>query len=619
MERGNRKIDREEDRSQVKLYKTRHGWVSCLTRFFHLLSFGAKSEVRAEQFVNPDDLKDHVSGSTESYLKGMSVLGATMLGIGGAAAVAPTTVHAATETAGDQGSVVLGSASQASASTSQSTSLSQDSGSTSGSTSNASTSGSTSAASNSSSTSGQQSNSGSLTNGSTSQASTSGSMNSESAAQISASESTSASAATNSLSIATSTSVADSVSIAESQLSSTASRNQLAGLSALANFVAIDTSTHVASESELRKALDDGATEITLDNDIQINHGTLTIGHSVTINGNGHTLTLGNNHFEAKNLLNDVTFKLQNMNLSYKSYGVKLNANKNFTVIFDDVQATGGTLAWANTYTPNNGNNTFVFSGNTTVTADAGSSFFDFSGTTVIYGMDHVEISAGANVTFNNNNVADYTIQSRYDDAESFVIDKNATVTFNGAKQGNILLEQNHAGEHTVVVGENATLNMTATGFNIKSAGWGAQTVEFRSGSKANLITTGNSSKGTASAGKQDGNIIIGTLNNRNAELTIKIDPNAAVTMTAPSGVNNIAPYGGRIVNVDINNPEVVVLNNGATSGDAYGNKVAVNLSNANVKVNDGKFTDVIGTNSTVYTGTNTGTVTGSTEVPHNC
>ena len=113
MERGHRKLDLEEDRSQVKLYKTRHGWVSCLTRFFHLLSFGTKSEVRAEQFVNPDDLKDQLNGSSDSYLKGMTVLGATMLGIGGVAAAAPTTVHAATETVGDQGSVVLGSAGQA--------------------------------------------------------------------------------------------------------------------------------------------------------------------------------------------------------------------------------------------------------------------------------------------------------------------------------------------------------------------------------------------------------------------------------------------------------------------------------------------------------------------------
>lgn len=356
MERGNRKIDREEDRSQVKLYKTRHGWVSCLTRFFHLLSFGAKSEVRAEQFVNPDDLKGHVNGSTESYLKGMSVLGATMLGIGGAAAVAPTTVHAATETAGDQGSVVLGSASQASASTSQSTSLSQDSGSTSGSTSNASTSGSTSAASNSSSTSGQQSNSGSLTSGSTSQASTSGSMNSESAAQISASESTSASAATNSLSIATSTSVATSAL----NSTSAAKANTIAALNGIVALAANTTnSTTVSTADELRKAmLDTSITDIYLSNDITLNSAiTLTnMNRVVTIHGNGHYINAANYADGGIFINNDSRYSaditIENATLYNQSQlgFAHMNGWGTDTVTYRDVTAFGGTLVWTQTH-----------------------------------------------------------------------------------------------------------------------------------------------------------------------------------------------------------------------------------------------------------------------------
>jgi hypothetical protein len=77
--RKNRKVDREEDQSRVKMYKTHRGWFSCLSRFFHLISFGSKTDVQAPSIVNQDEIDNKLSDTTESYLKGLGVL-STILG-----------------------------------------------------------------------------------------------------------------------------------------------------------------------------------------------------------------------------------------------------------------------------------------------------------------------------------------------------------------------------------------------------------------------------------------------------------------------------------------------------------------------------------------------------------
>ena len=123
MRNNNRKFDEEEDRSKVKLYKTHRGWMSCLTRFFHLVSFSSKEEVRPQQFVDPDSIDDDKFGdTTDAYMKGLAAL-TTILGVSAVGAAAPTAVHAATNTTEDQGSQVVGSTST-SASESVSTSTS---------------------------------------------------------------------------------------------------------------------------------------------------------------------------------------------------------------------------------------------------------------------------------------------------------------------------------------------------------------------------------------------------------------------------------------------------------------------------------------------------------------
>lgn len=126
----------QENGSKVKLYKTKHGWFSALTRFFKLFSFRSKKEVKPTNFDDLDSLKDkHDSTMPDAYKKGAATM-ATLLGAGVIGTTSPTEAHAAT-TIVDQNSHVVGSGS-----TSTSTSTSQMTGSTS--TSTSTTSGSTS-------------------------------------------------------------------------------------------------------------------------------------------------------------------------------------------------------------------------------------------------------------------------------------------------------------------------------------------------------------------------------------------------------------------------------------------------------------------------------------------
>lgn len=124
----------QETKSKVKLYKTKRGWFSALTRFFGLFSFMSKKEVQPIDLNDLDALKD--ADTSDNYKKGIATV-ATLFGMGAIGAVSPTEVHAATTTV-DHSSQVIGSGS-----TSVSTSISQSMTSTSGSTASQSTSTST--------------------------------------------------------------------------------------------------------------------------------------------------------------------------------------------------------------------------------------------------------------------------------------------------------------------------------------------------------------------------------------------------------------------------------------------------------------------------------------------
>lgn len=61
----------QEDKSKVKLYKTKHGWFSALTRFFKIFAFRSKREVKTTDFNDLDSLKNmHNSDTADAYKKG---------------------------------------------------------------------------------------------------------------------------------------------------------------------------------------------------------------------------------------------------------------------------------------------------------------------------------------------------------------------------------------------------------------------------------------------------------------------------------------------------------------------------------------------------------------------
>lgn len=100
----------QENGSKVKLYKTKHGWFSALTRFFKLFSFRSKKEVKPTNFNDLDSLKDkHDSAMPDAYKKGAATM-ATLLGAGVIGTTSPTEAHAAATTV-DQNSHVVGSGS----------------------------------------------------------------------------------------------------------------------------------------------------------------------------------------------------------------------------------------------------------------------------------------------------------------------------------------------------------------------------------------------------------------------------------------------------------------------------------------------------------------------------
>ena len=63
----------QEDKSKVKLYKTKHGWFSALTRFFKLFSFSSKKEVQEKEKQARESLLRQQQTSLANLAKGSQV------------------------------------------------------------------------------------------------------------------------------------------------------------------------------------------------------------------------------------------------------------------------------------------------------------------------------------------------------------------------------------------------------------------------------------------------------------------------------------------------------------------------------------------------------------------
>ncbi|WP_225432062.1 serine-rich glycoprotein adhesin, partial [Limosilactobacillus reuteri] len=600
----------QEDKSKVKLYKTKHGWFSALTRFFKLFSFSSKKEVKATDFNDLDSLKNmHTSDTADVYKKGAATM-ATLLGAGVIGTTSPTEAHAATTTV-DQSSQVIGSGS-----TSSSTSTSQ---------SKTSTSESTTSTSNVSSGSTSSSTSTSESNISTSESTTSnsnvssGSISTSTSAASSQSASTSTSLTSSSMSGSLANSETSSSSNddfetftkeASNNTATTAfSANQSLSLRtptenirtiALFNSSFIQTNAteeegtaNVSTADEFINAIKDSNIS-TIKLTANIDLGNLGKGdykippHSFTIDGsNGNDKYELNIGYRSIWLNNTTTSKQYKTTIkSVKLYtadqgGFTILGGGAHTLIYDNVDATGGTAVRADNTTDLkvfeirgnttiNGVNSYQYNGNTYTTGTGYTT--DTGYTTLICGGNNLKIDDGASLTINNS-ITPFDITILGNNNEHVVsVGNNANLTINntynyrsGDNVANIALTTLPKGNASFIAGENSNINLNTSGTNIYFSGYYNNTATFNQGTNATLSGNCNfyfyAYKSTI------------TINDP-AHLTL--NTTTGTTFSTYSRIfSSILPsiFSSPSVTVNAKNTNVVVTNNGViTESNYFGN-----------------------------------------------
>ncbi|WP_102816715.1 serine-rich glycoprotein adhesin, partial [Limosilactobacillus reuteri] len=577
----------QETKSKVKLYKTKRGWFSALTRFFGLLSFMSKKEVQPIDLNDLDALKD--ADTSDNYKKGIATV-ATLFGMGAIGAVSPTEVHAATTTV-DYSSQVIGSGS-----TSVSTSTSQSMTSTSGSTASQSTSTSTVSQSMQSNSLSVNSVSGSTTSTTIFEGTTTSSMVSENSSNsISGSQaiensdaasidhSGSHSNSTTADSITGSTSLDnEKTSIEESASTSYLEDNGMAtilpvtgnndGETSVANRTVTEDNIvqlaesikEVSNEEELKAALQDASittiklkNNITLNNAITINNG----NRNITIIGDGHYINalnsdggiiLNNSSGSAK-----IDLTIENATLYNTSkYGfVNMSSNGADTVTYKDVTAYGGTLVWSK---PVAGIKTLNLVGNTTLNSvisyevdgqshntEVFSQITQVSDneiaykSTALYVSNAINIADDANIVLKNSAtdidmwlLTNTNISVSLSSNESTVtVGSNASLTMENIGKTEYNIKLDGARANNFIVSENATVKMSAKVDNVRivprSTGLiNRGTIDFAKGSNVTLeVITGSNFR------------IAGTFAN-------KINFNGTATLIKHEGTNDTSMYG---------------------------------------------------------------------------
>ncbi|MCC4335643.1 serine-rich glycoprotein adhesin, partial [Limosilactobacillus reuteri] len=569
----------QENGSKVKLYKTKHGWFSALTRFFKLFSFRSKKEVKPTNFNDLDSLKDkHDSAIPDAYKKGAATM-ATLLGAGVIGTTSPTEAHAATTTV-DQNSHIVGSGS-----TSTSTSTSQMTGSTSTSTSTTSGSTSTSTVSSTSSststtTSTTGSTSTSQSTGSTS-ASTSTSIASGSGStSISNSNSTSFASASTSISNSTlsgldNNAVANSVTQNLETTTNTANLTNAALASAYqTNLIQVQNrSVNTTNENDTVQAEDIQADK-TVSNASELEEALLdtsvhtikltdniTLSSHITISGNTNrdiTIYGSSNHGIDKYYINAtdrhsgifLSSSAKSLNITFENvtlynqgdHGfVRMSGSGNNTVTYKNIEAYGGTLIWSET---NAGSNQLTLAGTTTLNSvpsytingqtyktsawGMGTHNPNTHSTNAIYVSNEVNIADNANVTVNNTftNIDFRVIGDNSTPQTSVVtVGKNATLTMDNGNQTSFNIKLDGTKSNAFTVDEGAKVQMSAKVDNVRILGldgkYGTGVVSFAKGSNVTMdAQTGSNLRMGAKASNQ-------------------VDFNGTATLIKQSGASN--------------------------------------------------------------------------------
>ncbi|MEY8441194.1 pectate lyase-like adhesive domain-containing protein [Lactobacillaceae bacterium 24-114] len=558
----------KEEHSRVKLYKTHQGWMSSLTCFAELFFLSNKKKIRSQY-----------SSNSNSYLKGVGIKGvgilATVTGVFALGAIAtPTVAHADTVETNNISQIIAPETSTISENTLESTTPS---------TSNVSPE-----------TGGTPQGNSSLNNGSSSSQSESNySLTSDSTSE-------------NDTSVQSGSQITSSLSNTDLQISDSnnvnvqTTKSIISNRSLNASLLATDTGVDVSTAQDFYNQIVNGTSSIlnlTGDIDLGAAYGSSTLvmstPHSVTINGNGYTINFGNTQINP-----NWTSPTDELNITFNDikiytasqYGAvfmntpKLFSNPKIRLVYNNVEAIGGTAVFADT-TANNGIGnaytglplkTFEINGNTTIT---GVNTYTYNGTTYTPSYNNTAGHGAALISPAFNVIID-------NDA-NVVLDAGGNALYNIQLQGN-------RGTHTISIGDNAYLEMKgATYSNIYMP-------SYNNGD--NVINIGNNAKVIMKVDDNATDNIDFNYNNASVNNTININPGAKVTLNGPS---NFSAYG--TVTVNINTPSYVYLTNGG--GKAYGGRATytVNASRTSIITVDGdqKFASPL-------VETNTATIKGS-------
>ncbi|NGC78902.1 serine-rich glycoprotein adhesin, partial [Lactobacillus reuteri] len=597
----------QENGSKVKLYKTKHGWFSALTRFFKLFSFRSKKEVKPTNFNDLDSIKDKNDTIPDAYKKGATTM-ATLLGAGVVGTTSPTEAHAATTTV-DQNSQIVGSGS-----TSTSTSTVSGSASTMTSTTSSTSTSTSTTTSTSKSTSTSQSTG--STNTSTSTSTSTSTVSQSSSNSISTSESTSLTSVSGSLANGNST-VSDNAStiiptdevqtsVTQSLLTQntvnnaiTAATTMLYNTNLIQSKAANDESVTVDNSNDFNKALaNTNISEINLAGDVTSTGTTKVLNRDLTINGGGHRIYVDGDG--SRTIINNGSVTVNNATIynagMYGAFDLETSAGP-ATLTYNNVTAYGGTAVFTDTTTANN--KTFEVQGKTTInyvasyTKQSGKKIntttftVNTAGSSQVYVGGTVIVHDGAQFTVNGTNQINNNIEIKGSVTDhGLIIGQNATVKLNGANRGNVLIDQVGAGysgyQNTISVGENSKVDMEAGHVNILINNQGPKDINFASNSQVNL-TVNHSLDSANKIYVGDGNIVTYSSNtyynaaswgatnaaqNQNSYTTnVTFAKDSSATLTVDNIDSNNIASADRI-NVNITDPRIVTLNN--TGGNAY-------------------------------------------------
>ncbi|WP_267202257.1 serine-rich glycoprotein adhesin [Limosilactobacillus kribbianus] len=621
--RKNRKNEAisQEDHSQVKMYKTHQGWVSCLTRFLKIFSFRGKEDVQADLSVDPDEL-DGVDDTTASYLKGLGTT-ALIAGVGGLAAANPTVAHAAVQST--------------STSASESTSLIT----------NESQSGSVAVKVQTSISGSQSVNASTSNDNSVSVASTSTS-------NLQASETTITSTSIVSNSVSSISSLAEiskdstprviSTNSVQTQNLNVVSRTDQLNTANLAVKNALQLNLVVTTGTDTnpdytkfsQDMTNSNITRIILTKDLDLsNNGSavaLSPNHDLVIDAGGHNIYLDNNYLyleggrkitiENGTVWTAGSSDVENDKSKTVTGGLSMATGKN-RIILNNVTVNGGTAVNSRYY--NDGakqENTLELKGKTIFNALG--SYKDLQGKKIITHFancdgqgpsqilvsEHVIVDQGASVTMNGNKLVDYNVSMKGTRMpRTFEVDGNLTAT--GANYGNVLMDQSwwgndpfgtFVGHHdkgfygnTFTINDGATVKLEADHFNVaqSSGNWAKNQIvtigtakdpysnEYKTPSghaKVTMIVDGDNGDGTSG----DANILLfghargydphGIHQDDNGfhlgvgdhfadkpSATVTINAGANVTMKASGRASNIRSYIGTNSNASAPNSKTVV------------------------------------------------------------